>query len=99
MGVAPQALQNRPTLDNRQRYYYKIYQDLSGSRGTSMVGALPIPVAQILAYCELFKIHPLHERAQIFQYVQQMDSVFLTHVAKKHAKPAPKPADMPVRKK
>lgn len=92
-GIVPRALQNRPLLNRRQAYYYTVFQNLSGSRAVSMAGALPIQVSEILAYCTLFKIDPLHERVLIFRYVTEMDSVFLAHLAKKQAqasKPAPK---------
>lgn len=51
-----------------------------------MAGPLPIPVSEILAYCELFKIQTIHERAQVFRSVTSLDNVYLTHVSKKSAK-------------
>lgn len=87
MGFTPKSLLSRPTLDTHQAYHYSIYQDISGSRAISPAGAMPIPVTEILAYCDLFKIDTLHERAQIFRYVTQMDSAYLAHVASKTSKP------------
>lgn len=51
-----------------------------------MGGATTIPVTEILAYCELFKIAQLEERSRIFRYVGEMDSVVLDHYAKQSAK-------------
>ena len=73
-------------MTSRQGYYYSVYQDISGSRNVSMAGALPIPVSEILAYCELFKIQTLHERAQAFRFVSTLDIAYLTHISKKNAK-------------
>lgn len=76
----------RPVLDSYEYYLYSFYQDLSASRSASMAGPLPIPVSEILAYCELFKIQTIHERAQVFRSVTSLDNVYLTHVSKKNAK-------------
>jgi hypothetical protein len=79
-------LQSRPKLDQRQVYYYNAYQQMSRSRSAGMGGALPIPVTEILAYCELFYIAQLDERERIFRYVNRLDDAYLAHVAEKTKK-------------
>lgn len=52
-----------------------------------MAGALPIPVNQILAYCDLYQIAELNERDRIFRYVNRLDEAYLKHVAEKQKSP------------
>lgn len=83
MGVVPKALLSRPTLDLRQVWYYNAYQAMSRSRNAGAAGALPIPVSEILSYCELFYIAQLEERARLFRYVNRLDEAYLDHAAEK----------------
>lgn len=83
MGVTPRALLDRPELDYRQAYYYSAYQCMSRSRNAGMGGALPIPVSEILAYCELFYIAQLDERARLFRYVNSLDNAYLDWAAER----------------
>ena len=86
MGVEPKALQDRPVLDDRQAYYYSAYQAISGSRQVGMGGPLPIPVSEILAYCDLFYIAELNARERLFKYLKRLDNTYLDHVAEKSKK-------------
>lgn len=83
MGVTPQALLTRPSLDLRQVFYYNVYQEVTRSRNAGAGGALPIPVTEILAYCELFYIAQLEERTRLFRYINRLDDAYLDHVAEK----------------
>ena len=83
MGVEVAALASRPELDMRQAYYYNAYQSMSRSRNAGMGGALPIPVSEILAYCELFYIAQLDERARLFRYVNRLDGAYLNWAAER----------------
>lgn len=83
----PPALASEPRLDFRQAFYYAAFQDLTGSRNVSMAGALPIPVSEIKAYCELFNIAELEERSRILRYVKVLDNAYLTYVSEKQKKP------------
>lgn len=76
-------MRDRPVLDERQVYYYNAYQQMSGSRSVGMGGALPIPVSEILAFCNLFYISGLSERERLFKYVHRLDSAYLDHAAEK----------------
>jgi hypothetical protein len=49
----------------------------------SMAGPLPIPISEILSYCIMFQIDKLTERERILKYVNQLDSVYLDHIAEK----------------
>jgi hypothetical protein len=70
-------------LDFRQSYYYNTYQSLSRSRNAGMGGAMPIPVSEILAFCNLFYIAQLNERERIFRYVNSLDNAYLEYQAEK----------------
>jgi hypothetical protein len=65
----------------RQYHYYTAYQAVSRSRNVSMAGPLPIPISEILAYFIMFEITNLSERERILKFVNQLDSIYLEHVA------------------
>jgi len=90
MGIRPRALLDRPVLDHRQAYYYVAYQAMARSRNAGMAGALPIPVSEILAYCELFYIAQLDERARLFRYVNRLDNAYLDWAAERSKSNSPK---------
>jgi hypothetical protein len=48
-----------------------------------MGGAMPIPVSEILAFCNLFYIAQLNERERIFRYVNSLDNAYLEYQAEK----------------
>lgn len=77
----PQALRERPQLDVRQVYFYNAYQSISSSRNFSMSGALPIPLTEIRAYCELYKIHDVEIIEALHERISFLDGVYLAHVA------------------
>lgn len=80
MGVKPKALEERPELDFRQQWYYTAYQSISRSRSVGMGGPLPVPVSEILAYCQLFYIAKLNERERLFRYINSLDNAYLDYV-------------------
>jgi hypothetical protein len=86
LGQPPQALKDRPVLDQRQYHYYTAYQTLSRSRNVSMAGPLSIPMSEILSYCLMFQIDNLTERERILRFVNRLDSTYLEFVAEKQAK-------------
>lgn len=63
---------------------------MRGSRRVGMAGALPIPVSEIQAYCELFYIRTLPERERLFFFLTDLDSFFLEHMQKKADSTPPK---------
>lgn len=90
LGVEPPALRDRPKLDFRQVYYYNAFQAMSSSRTAGMSGAMPIPLTEIVAYCNLFYIAQLEEREQLLRYVSSMDRVYLEFAAKQAKSNSPK---------
>jgi hypothetical protein len=72
-----------PQLDVRQVYFWNAYQQLTGSRRVSMSGALPIPISEIRAYCELFKIHDVEDIESLLNGINSLDQVYLDYVAEK----------------
>lgn len=56
----------------------------------SQVGPLEIPISEVLAYCELFKVHDLHDRTRIFKFVKRIDRAYLEVIAEKHKTEAKK---------
>ncbi len=83
-------MRDRPVLDFRQSYYYNAYQSIARSRNAGMAGPLPIPVSEILAYCNLFQIVKLDERERIFRYINCLDNAYLDHAAEKSKANSPK---------
>lgn len=45
-----------------------------------MGGPLPVPVSEILAYCQLFYIAKLNERERLFRYINSLDNAYLDYV-------------------
>ena len=57
------------------------FKNLSSSRAVGFgIGA--IPVSEILAYCELFRIDGEDEREDMLYYVSELDMEYLGHVNK-----------------
>lgn len=81
-GRTPEALRRRPQLDSRQVGYFNAYQQVAGSRRVGMGGPLPIPVSEVRAYFELYKIHDVEIIETIHDRINFLDGVYLEHVAK-----------------
>lgn len=78
-GVTPRPLLNRPRLLTQDVVYYNAFNDLSSSRPSSMGGASPIPISEVLAFCELLGIANLRERAKYLRLVRELDKICLDH--------------------
>lgn len=72
-------------------YYRDIYDEIAGSRQYTMNGEpLPIPISELLAYCEMFGIRRLEEREKLLRMVRAMDRAYLDVIreqAQKRDKP------------
>lgn len=83
-GNVPGALQERPVLEPHLWYYRDIYGELAGSRSHSASGdPLPIPVSEVLAYCQMYHIDGLDERETLCTMVRALDRAFLTYMREK----------------
>lgn len=85
-GKIPKALQSRPSLDVRQKYYFGIFADLSGSRGRDQSGFLPVSVHELLAYCTFYGINDIEQRTTIARHISSLDSAYLKELDKKKDK-------------
>lgn len=47
-----------------------------------MGAPMPIPLSEILAYCDLYRIHDLDERHEIVTFIQAMDRTYLDRARK-----------------
>lgn len=81
-GRTPPALANRVNPDPRFRMFWSAFWSLSGSRGASMGGAMPIPVSEVLAYCNLICLRDVGLRMSVLRIVQALDAVYLDHFRK-----------------
>lgn len=82
-GSEPAApLLEKPELDDTERYYWLVFHDLNASRPTGF-GAGPVPISEILAYCELYSISDTNERSDLVYIMAEMDSEFMEHCSKK----------------
>lgn len=80
--MAPGALLERPALTGLLGYYKDVFSDLASSRAYTTEGlALPIPLSEVLAYCELFGIAGLEERDRLYRMIRAMDTTFRKVVA------------------
>lgn len=55
-----------------------------------MAGALPIPVSEIEAYCNLFYLRTLPERERLFFFITELDMFFLERMQAKAEANSPK---------
>lgn len=86
-GLDPQALRDRPVLDRVQSYYMDAFQTITDSRRYTYGQPVPIPLSEILSYCQLFYIDSLTEREQLVKVVQALDNTYLK-VTSEQSKPA-----------
>ncbi len=69
---------DKPQLEGPEVFYYQAFRTLSRSRQYSQVGQpFAIPLSEITAYCELFRIHGLDERERLLFFVHQMDDAYI----------------------
>lgn len=48
-----------------------------------MAGAMPLPISECRAYCELYKIHDVEIIDTLVSRIMFLDGVFLEHMAEK----------------
>jgi len=58
---------------------FEAFNRLSSSRGYGMGGALPVTIESMAAYCHLFEITDLDERAQFIRVIQQLDHTYIEY--------------------
>lgn len=79
------ALKDEPVLNYAESHYMRVFTDLSRSRPVGM-GVSAIPISEIKAYCDMFGITDLNERADLLFIIQQMDEEFMNYCNSKNNK-------------
>lgn len=77
----PEALKNRPELNNWVMPCWNAFQLLTASRPLGMGGVGPIPLTEIEAYCRMYQVDDLDEREQLVTMIRALDSVYLVKQA------------------
>ena len=68
----------------RLGYFRDVYDDIAGSRHYTANGdPLPVPISEVLAYCDMFHIDGLDEREKLLHMVRAMDRAFLDVIRKR----------------
>lgn len=84
MGTVPAALADRPELFDDLEPIARAFSLLSSSRPmiAGFGGVVPsaIPLAEMLAYCQMFAVE---DRDEFVRLIHVMDDAYQTHVAKK----------------
>lgn len=80
-GITPKGLASRPEVQAESYFYLDVFETLSASRGVGMGGPLPITLADVWAYCQLFEITDLEERAKLLRFLQELDQTYLAKSA------------------
>jgi len=57
--------------------FWDAFWVLHGSRGASMGGPMPIPLTEMLAWCDLRGIEDSEDRMELLQHIRTMDAVYL----------------------
>ncbi|WP_298983488.1 hypothetical protein [uncultured Roseibium sp.] len=82
-GKVPPALKRKPELFEDLRLVWEAFKTLSPARQYYNGAPQPIPLSEILAYCQMFEINDLEERREFAEFIIEMDTVFIAAVLKK----------------
>jgi hypothetical protein len=88
-GIVPQGLAESPTLPPHLSYYYDQFQELSKSRRYTYGEPLAIPISEIHAHCEFYRLDFI-ERQDLYCYIRLFDDNWLSIRAEKAAAEAAK---------
>jgi hypothetical protein len=88
-GVVPQGLADAPSLPPHLNYYYQQFQELGKSRRYTYGEPLAIPISEIHAHCEFYRLDEA-ERNDLYTYVRLFDDNWLEIRAEKSAAEAAK---------
>lgn len=78
-GVMPTGLIERPQLRWHNRFYLESFYVLSNSRPIGM-SAGPIPVSEVLAYCQMHGDFNPSERLRFLEVIRSLDAEYMAHV-------------------
>lgn len=74
---------SQPRLRSQDWRFYVAFNSLSASRPNNGMGVSPIPMSELLSYCQLVGIANFSERSKYLRLVQSLDRVFLEHQSEK----------------
>lgn len=74
-------MQDKPELDEEERYFFSVYRSLEPSRQVGMSVA-PIPLTEYLAYFQIYGIESVEERDEILYVVSEMEAEFFDWLEK-----------------
>ena len=92
-GLQPNPLKVKPELEGADAEVYTVFRQLSSARIYTEGGPQPIPVSELLAYCELMRIRELDQRQALLQIVQTLDATFIEHQVRKIRRNVPPDPD------
>lgn len=82
-GETPPALANRPALNKWVLNYWAGFHLLNASRPLGPSGVGPIPLSEIVAYCEMFQVDDMDERERFVTMIRALDAAYLKRQAEK----------------
>lgn len=84
-GETPAApLLEKPSLDEIEQYYWRVFQELSASRAARLAVGF-IPVSEIFAYCQMFGIEDQNDRSDLLYIIGEMDGAYVEYMNEKSA--------------
>ena len=81
-GIVPQGLAEAPTLPPHLNYYYQQFQELGKSRNYTYGEPLAIPISEIHAHSEFYRLD-YAERHDLYMYIRLFDDTWLSIRAEK----------------
>lgn len=79
----PAPLRNRPKLHRHDHRYMAAFNTLGRSRQYGMSAPQPLTLAEMYAYFQINEIDEPPVRARYVKVLQDMDEVYLSHMAEK----------------
>lgn len=77
-GTKPEALTNMPKLLAHQNFYLNAFYSISEWRGYLSTGGLaPLTLAEVLVYCQMFKIESLELRDTLVSHIKRLDIAYM----------------------
>lgn len=83
-GIKPAALLTQPRLKPQDHEYMKAFGVLDGFRRMGMSAPDPIPIRDILDYCEMEGIASQAGKSKYVAYIQALDAIYRNHWAEKN---------------
>lgn len=79
----PPCLLRKPKLRTDCYGYYEAFYALSGRRNYGRAGPQPVPISEMVAYCDVFGVPKGYIRAKFVRLMARMDAAYLQRVHSK----------------